>query len=158
MPSNYEKLSRPTGPSMDTSPVAVPCKAALSNIATVFPSDEKTPRLSNVSSPHSDKSVDPFDTDLEAMAPINTKNNCLDKSKTRSKSDCQVWPGRNEWKQNAKLNKKKKGCNFMSSMSCRNRIICKVIIAFLIIGIAVGVGVGISKPLGAPIWGDKSSK
>jgi hypothetical protein len=46
----------------------------------------------------------------------------------------------------------------MAKLSQRNRWIVKGLIIFLVVGIAVGVGFGVSKPLNAPIWGDKDDK
>lgn len=157
MPSNYEKISRPTGPSLDTN-LSLPEKACLSKINTA--SFERSPRLSSVSSPQSDKSADPFDTDLEATMPITSTNSCAYKTNTRGKnsSDCQVWPGRDQWKMKAKEAKRKRGCTCLAGLSKRNRCIAKILIVLLIVGIAVGVGFGISKPLNAPIWGDNKNE
>lgn len=156
MPSNYEKLSRPSGPSLDT--LSVPEKCALSSTISVCPTNEDAPRMSTASTPRSDKSANPFDTDVEAMVTTNTTDSCINKttsSPLARKSDCQVWPGKDHWKQKAKAAKARRSCNCMASLSPRNRIIAKVLLVFLVIGIAVGVGFGVSKPLGAPIWGDK---
>lgn len=155
MPSNYEKLSVPDGSPRPDTNVAVPEKAALSSVTTACPSpDERTPRVSNVSTPQSDKSGNPFDTDIEAMGHTRSTETCMLKNTTTKKSDCQVWPGKDHWKKQAKLAKRKRGCTCLARLSPRNRIIAKVLIALLIIGIAVGVGFGISKPLHAHIWGE----
>ncbi|RMJ07052.1 hypothetical protein BHE90_014759 [Fusarium euwallaceae] len=159
MPSNYEKLSRPSGPSIDT--LALPEKAAFSTNTTVCPDD--TPRMSTTSTPRSDRSTNPFDTDIEAMVPTHTTDSSGIQHKTSAsplarKSDCQVWPGKDHWKQKAKANKAKNRCTCMANLSRRNRIIVKVLMVFLVVGVAVGVGFGVSKPLNAPIWGDRDNK
>lgn len=139
----------------NTSLVAVPEKAALSNTTICGPM-EATPRTSQESSTKGT----PFGHDLEAG--IETHNsheliNTTTRTQTKQQGDCQVWPNKEHWKRKAKLAKaKNRNCNLMSKMSRRNRIITKIIIMFFIIGIAVAIGFGISKPLGAPIWGDKT--
>ncbi|EFY87122.1 hypothetical protein J3459_017548 [Metarhizium acridum] len=100
----------------------------------------------------------PFETDVEAMA----TNSSLDKPRssvilTRNK-DCQVWPNKRDWKQRAKAGKQNRTCAFMQRFNRRTRIMLKVLIIVLVVGIAVAVGFGVSKPLGAPIWGDKTTR
>lgn len=138
---------------LETSSLAVPEKAALSNVTTVC---DRSPRTSDASTPRSDK-LNPFDTDIEAMMPTSTTDSCTHKAlANKRKSDCQVWPDKKDWKQRAKASKKKRNnCACLASLSQRNRIIAKILIGLLIIGLAVGVGFGVSKPLNAPIWGDK---
>lgn len=147
--------SKPTsGMPLDTN-VAVPEKAALAN---VFASPVDTlARSSNDSSPRSLKSANPFDTDIEAIATTDSMQNCMTKTTTnlKTKTDCPVWPGKDHWQRRDKAAKMKRSCTFMAKLSPRNKIIAKVLIILLIVGIGVGVGFGVSKPLGAPIWGDK---
>ncbi|KAI2465683.1 hypothetical protein F4781DRAFT_17378 [Annulohypoxylon bovei var. microspora] len=116
-------------------------------------------RNSNVSTPCSASAPNGFDTDVEAMMPIKSSDH-LNKTASGNpvpKSDCAVWPGQDHWRQKARAAKiNNRSCQCMARLSHRNRIIAKVLIAFLIVGIAVGVGVGISKPLGAGIWQPKS--
>ncbi|EGY23636.1 hypothetical protein VD0002_g6213 [Verticillium dahliae] len=118
------------------------------------------------STPHSLRNDNPFDTDVEAMiTTTNTNNNNNNMSRkcttTISKADCpSVWPGKEHWKQKAKTAKRNRHntCNCLAHLSKRNRIIAKILIGLLIVGIAVGVGFGVSKPLGAPIWGVKDDE
>ncbi|KAK0385438.1 hypothetical protein NLU13_7914 [Sarocladium strictum] len=139
--------------------LAVPEKAALpSVVTTTTPVKSKSARSSADLTPRTDKTENPFDTDLEAMLPANesTLPGCV-RRETTNKNDCQVWPGVAEWKQKAKEAKAartRKSCNCLAGLSHRNRIIAKILIVLLIVGIAVGVGFGVSKPLGAPIWGN----
>ncbi|KAG6009932.1 hypothetical protein E4U21_000703 [Claviceps maximensis] len=102
-------------------------------------------------------STNPFETDVEAA-----EAHCsIDKPRASvvltRKKDCQVWPDKSDWKQRAKAGKKNRTCACMQRLSRRNRIIAKVLIIVLVVGVAVAVGFGVSKPLGAPIWGDKNS-
>lgn len=114
-------------------------------------SHEVPARASDVSSPSSNR-LNPFDTDVEAcITPSSTK---CELRKSRG-GDCEVWPGRDHWKQRAKAAKKKRAFGCLSQLSRRNRIIVKILIVVLIVGIAVAVGLGISKPLGAGIWHSK---
>lgn len=133
----------------DTEPivVAVPEKATLSTATTVniMPAQPSTP--------HSDHSSNPFDTDIEAalISQTTTRKSCT----ITRKGECQVWPSKDHWKEQAKDAKIKRSCTYMSRLSKRQRIVAKILVVFLVVGIAVGVGFGVSKPLGAPIWGKK---
>lgn len=139
--------------------LAVPEKATLPKIVTTTtPIKNTSARSSAEFTPRTDMTENPFDTDLEAMVPTNESSppGCV-RRETTNKSDCQVWPGTAQWKQKAKDSKRanaRKRLNCLAGLDRRNRIIAKVVIVLLIIGIAVGVGFGVSKPLGAPIWGD----
>ncbi|KAI1477249.1 hypothetical protein K445DRAFT_282676 [Daldinia sp. EC12] len=112
-------------------------------------------RGSNVSTPCSATASNGFDTDIEAMMPVKSSER-LNKTSTlgtRRKSDCPVWPGQEHWQQKAKAARiNNRSCQCIARMSKRNRIIAKILIGLLIVGIAVGIGFGISKPLGAGIW------
>ncbi|KAI1404521.1 hypothetical protein F4819DRAFT_108528 [Hypoxylon fuscum] len=113
-------------------------------------------RNSSVSTPYSASAPNGFDTDIEAMVSAKSSeylNKTTTGHTTKPKSDCPVWPGQDHWRRKAKAAKiNNRSCQCMARLSKRNRIIVKVLIALLIIGIAVGVGFGISKPLGAGIW------
>jgi hypothetical protein len=141
-----------------SSTLAVPEKAALSNVSSVStPIKCKSIRSSAESTPRADLTENPFDTDLEAMIPTDSSPPGCVRRETTHKSDCQVWPGTADWKQKARESKAartRKRFNCLAGLSRRNRIIAKIIIVLLIIGVAVSVGFGVSKPLGAPIWGD----
>jgi hypothetical protein len=129
--------------------IAIPDKATLSPIEKYS---------SNYSTPSSIRSADPFHTDIEAIATTNSRDNCVSKTTTTNcchdKSELMVWPTRKHWAQRDKAAKIKRSCTCMAHLSPRNRMIAKICIVLLVVGIAVSVGFGISKPLGAPIWGD----
>ncbi|KAG6040795.1 hypothetical protein E4U41_007012 [Claviceps citrina] len=99
----------------------------------------------------------PFEADIEAAG----AHGSIDKPRSsvvlNRKKDCQVWPDKQDWKQRAKAGKKNRTCACMQRLSPRMRIVAKVMIIVLVVGVAVAVGFGVSKPLGAPIWGDKNS-
>jgi len=120
------------------------------------PSAEKkglvTTRTSDLSTPTS-AHQNPFDTDIEAII-TNTESYPRKSAEcTKGGTDCQVWPGQDHWKRKAKDAKRNRhSCNCLAKLSKRNRILVKILIGMLIIGIAVGVGFGVSKPLGAGIW------
>jgi len=121
------------------------------------PSAEKTnvlPRPSDLSTPSSSHHANPFDTDIEAMITTTTDTgNRKSTECTKGGTDCHVWPGQDHWRRKAKAAKmQRRNCNCLGHLSKRNRIIVKVLIGFLVVGIAVGVGFGVSKPLGAGIW------
>jgi hypothetical protein len=138
------------------STITVPEKVALSHATTAYdPANDKTPRTSKDSGANQ---LNPFETDIEAMEMVDTRPTNNRMCAHRSKSEQQVWPTKEHWKQKAKSAKVKRSCNTpLARLSHRNRIIAKVLIVFLIVGIAVGVGFGVSKPLGAPIWGDNNN-
>ncbi|KKA30912.1 hypothetical protein TD95_002631 [Thielaviopsis punctulata] len=160
---------------MNSSTIAQPVPAAspetttrLDTTAPLQPSRSTATDASSDATLHEEKNADVRTTqvlpspthghddsfDVEAQAP--SRN--LRKSITLNHSDCQVWPGQDHWKRKAKAAKKERSITCLARLSKRNRIIAKVVLGVLIIGIAVAVGFGVSKPLGAPIWGDHSSK
>lgn len=132
--------------------LTVPDKTAKGSSVKVA-SLERTSSGTTAQSDHSN----PFETDVEAMI----TNSSLDKPRSSiiltRKKDCQVWPDKRELKQRAKAGKKNRTCAFMHRFNRRTRIMIKILVIVLVVGIAVAVGFGVSKPLGAPIWGDKSS-
>lgn len=136
---------------------------APSAAASLAPSPDLGPRRSSdVSTPataHND--LNPFDTDLEAMVSGRTiavgGDDCGMKSVScsnlKGSPDGQVWPGQAHWKKKAKAAKiNQRSCQLFARMSKRNRIIIKVLIGALLVGIAVGVGLGVSKSLGVGVW------
>ncbi|QPH03787.1 hypothetical protein C2857_000163 [Epichloe festucae Fl1] len=114
---------------------------------------ERTPSGTTARSDNSN----PFETDVEAMMMTASMDKPRGSVILTRKKDCQVWPDKRDWKQRAKAGKKNRTCAFMQRLSRRNRILVKVLIIVLVVGIAVAVGFGVSKPLGAPIWGDKNT-
>ncbi|KAK7966134.1 uncharacterized protein PG986_000411 [Apiospora aurea] len=114
-------------------------------------------RNSSVSTPSTAHHLNPFDADIEALRSSDNLNR-KSISATPPNPNCSVWPGQDHWKRKAKAAKRQnRTCNCMAHLSKRNRIIAKLLLGLLIIGIAVGVGVGISKPLGADIWKPKGA-
>lgn len=114
------------------------------------PSEVSTPASSN-------KDLNPFDTDMEAMITTRTTREddaCGMKSVSQSNvKGSQVWPGKDHWTKKAKANKiNQRNCQCLAKMSKRNRTLVKIGIILLVVAIGVGVGFGISKPLGAGIW------
>lgn len=154
-PNETERTNRPDLNLETNSPeLTKPSKDPFSSGLT--PAVEKSgasfSRTSDVSTPASSH-ANPFDTDIEAI--ITSSEHCMRKSTecTKGGTDCQVWPGQDHWKRKAKAAKMSRhSCNCLAHLSKRNRIIVKILIGLLIIGIAVGVGFGVSKPLGAGIW------
>ncbi|KAL7941782.1 hypothetical protein V8C42DRAFT_333699 [Trichoderma barbatum] len=139
--------------------ISVPDKALTPTVGVYAVPTNATSVTSITSNPQSDKTTtNPFETDIEALNSNNSFDKPLRKSMTLdAKMNCQVWPGKDHWEKQAKQTKmKRNNCACLTNLSPRNKIIAKVLIIVLVVGIAVSVGVGISKPLGAPIWGDKS--
>jgi hypothetical protein len=157
-----EKVTMPGHLTVNTAELPSHTGAALSP-STTCNSTEKTlnetsvelARDSTLSTPNSVHRLNPFDTDVEAG---HSSENLHRKStqftgRTLHNPNCTVWPGQDHWKQKARAAKiKNRSCQCMARLSKRNRLIAKILIAFLVVGIAVGVGLGISKPLGAGIW------
>ena len=133
--------------------ISVPEQAASKQPVTRVTPVNQTPVDSDPTTPRSDAS-NPFETDIEAMLTTSSAEKSRGSVILNRKNDCQVWPGKKDWKQRAKASKKRRTCAFMHRLDRRTRIMVKVLIIVLIIGIAVAVGFGVSKPLGAPIWGD----
>ncbi|RDA84386.1 hypothetical protein CP532_2899 [Ophiocordyceps camponoti-leonardi (nom. inval.)] len=144
------------GIQVQTTTIATLEKAALpATTVTAYPNSfERSPCPSGHTSPGSDRSQNPFDTDVEAMM----TNGSTDKHPRPSvvlnrQNDAQVWPGKDHWKQRAKAAKRQRSCTYMSRLDRRTRIAVKILVIVLVIGIGFAVGFGISKPLNAPIWG-----
>lgn len=132
---------------------------APSPVASLAPAFRGSSDVSTPATAHND--LNPFDTDLEAMISARTlaaaDDSCGMKSAScsnlKGSPDGQVWPGQAHWKKKAKAAKvNQRSCQCFARMSQRNRIIIKILIGALIIGIAVGVGLGISKSLGVGVW------
>ncbi|PHH62599.1 hypothetical protein CDD81_6833 [Ophiocordyceps australis] len=121
--------------------------------ATVNPYD-KSPSQSGPPTPRSDRTANPFDTDVEAMVTNSSTDKCPRASIViNRRDDCQVWPGKDHWKQRAKAAKRQRSCTCMARLNRRTRVVVKILIVVLVVGLAVAIGFGVSKPLGAPIWG-----
>ncbi|KFH43686.1 hypothetical protein ACRE_055970 [Hapsidospora chrysogenum ATCC 11550] len=131
------------------STITIPEKVALSNTTTAYePGLNQTPRTSK------DTTSNPFETDIEAMdMDVIDSKASTNRCRPNCRTDAHIWPGKDYWKQKAKSAKiKNRSCSPLAKMSRRNRIITKVLICILVLGIAVAVGFGVSKPLGARIW------
>lgn len=130
-------------------------KAAVSTTAMACASPcERSPCPSGHTMPRSERSANPFDTDVEAMVTQCSMDRCPRASVVLTRrNDCQVWPGKDHWKQRAKAAKRQRSCKWLAILNPRARIAVKILIVVLVVGLAVGIGFGISKSLGAPIWG-----
>ncbi|KAL7933959.1 hypothetical protein V8C35DRAFT_302875 [Trichoderma chlorosporum] len=140
--------------------ISVPDKAFTPTVGVYAVPTNATSVTSITSNPNSEKTTtNPFDADIEALHSHTSMDKPLRKSMTLdAKKNCQVWPGKDHWEQQARQTKmKRNNCTCMADLSPRNKIIAKILIIVLVVGIAVSVGFGISKPLGAPLWGDKSN-
>ncbi len=132
-----------------------PEKATLSDASTICVMPVSGSPRDSYATPRTEVGGNPFDTDVEAgmISQQTTRKSC----QLNRKSDCQVWPSRDHWKEKAKAAKKKRSWTCMARLSRRDRLIAKILLGLLLVGIAVGVGFGVSKPLGAPIWGKKDN-
>ncbi|KAH0497753.1 hypothetical protein TgHK011_005038 [Trichoderma gracile] len=139
--------------------ISVPDKALTPTVGVYAVPTNATSVTSITSNPHSDKTTtNPFDADIEALNSHSSLDKPMRKSITLdAKKDCQVWPGKDHWERQAKQAKmQRNNCACMAKLSPRNKIIVKLLIIVLVVGVAVSVGFGISKPLGAPLWGKKA--
>ncbi|PHH53326.1 hypothetical protein CFIMG_008227RA00001 [Ceratocystis fimbriata CBS 114723] len=131
----------------------------MSTDSTLHEKGMEVDEMQAIPSPIYDHPVNSFETDVEAMIPNSQTTRGSRKTMNLStNSDCQVWPGHDHWKRRARAAKKERTCTCLANLSKRNHIIVKVAIGLLIISVAIAVGFGVSKPLGAPIWGDKHDK
>ncbi|KAI1852403.1 hypothetical protein JX265_003829 [Neoarthrinium moseri] len=157
-----EKASQPGHLAVHTTELQTQNGAALSPVSTSN-SLEKGPKETSIdmprnsanSSPSSARRLSPFDTDVEAgqsSENLNRKSTQFT-GRTLNNPNCSVWPGQDHWKQKARAAKlKNRSCKCMAHLSKRTRLVVKILMAALIIGIAVAVGLGVSKSLGAGIW------
>ncbi|KJZ71273.1 hypothetical protein HIM_09346 [Hirsutella minnesotensis 3608] len=156
-PTQKDQAPLAAGIHIDTTITPVE-KAALATVTACPSPYDRSPCPSGHTSPRSERSANPFDTDVEAMVTNSSTDKCARASIVLNrKDDCQVWPGKDHWKQRAKAAKRERSCTCLARLNRRTRIAVKILIVLLVVGIAVGVGFGVSKPLGAPIWGKNSS-
>lgn len=157
----------------DVAVTVTPAPRLVTSAETLTPShrpsaDISYHRPSSVSTPATaqNESLNPFDTDLEAMVSSRTltggDDSCGMKSTSNSNLKCsgdgQVWPGQGHWKKKAKTARvNRHSCQMLAKMSKRNRIIAKIGIIALILAIALAVGLGVSKATGARIWSPKDN-
>lgn len=153
-PNKGGEFSPTAGLEVDTT-IATLEKAAPSTTVTSCHSPfDRSPSLSGHASPRSERGVNPFETDVEAMVTNCSTDKCPRSSVVLNRrNDCQVWPGKDHWKQRAKAAKRQRSCTWLARLNRHTRIAVKILIVVLVVGLAVGVGFGVSKPLGAPIWG-----
>lgn len=123
---------------------------------------------SNVSTPTSSthrvaacSTLNPFDTDIEAMVPGKTNESGATANPPRKSmggspcnaADAQVWFGRDDWRRRHKERRlRSKNCACFAKCSKRTRVIIQVTIVLVTVGAAVAIGLAISKAVGAPIW------
>ncbi|KOS17058.1 hypothetical protein ESCO_005857 [Escovopsis weberi] len=138
------------------SQISCPEKATLTTVRLTSSAEDCCDN-SALTTPTNERCGNPFDVDIEARASNSSVEKPCRKSLAIEQTDCQVWPGKDHWKKQAKQAKMNRSCSCLARLSRRNRIICKVGLILLVVGVAVAVGFGVSKPLGAPIWGGKKS-
>lgn len=155
MAAPNEKSQSLTGDAQQPAVITHPEKATLSNASTICAMPLGASPRDSFATPRSESGGNPFDTDIEAamISQSTTRKSC----QLPRKSDCQVWPSRDHWKEKAKAAKKKRSWTWMARLNRRDRLIAKIVLGLILVGVAVGVGFGVSKPLGAPIWGKKDT-
>ncbi|KZM23150.1 hypothetical protein ST47_g5734 [Ascochyta rabiei] len=122
--------------------------------------------LDNLSAPQSKTllEINPYERDLEAGLPLSAATTqqlpkvSVD-GRVKEVKECTMWPSRQAVLDKRKDHKRKKGCNLFQSLTSKQRLWVKIIIALLVVGAAVGLGVGISRAVGGGVWaGDGKSK
>ncbi|KAL6706880.1 hypothetical protein ACN47E_005023 [Coniothyrium glycines] len=66
--------------------------------------------------------------------------------------ECTMWPSRQAVMDKRKSYQRKRGCAFFRSLTIKQRMWAKIIIALLVVAAAVGLGVGISRAVGGGVW------
>jgi hypothetical protein len=116
----------------------------------------------------SKENVTAFEKDIESgnLTPLSAKddeNPFTNKISVEINKECKMWPSKQTLMQQRKSEKKqkreRKGCtgcaplrNRWEKFDKRQRLLIKIAIALLIIGILVAIGVGISKAVGGSYW------
>lgn len=93
-----------------------------------------------------------YEHDVEACRSNSMTNALSPYSYGPSQQPCSMWPGRKQLKDNRKALKKTRGCQPLARFDKKTRIMIKIAIGLLLVGLIIGVGVGISKAVGGGIW------
>lgn len=100
---------------------------------------------------HLDVSV--YDRDLESGVPLSAATTQQPKVSVDGRvKECTMWPSRQAIMEKKKLSQRAKGCSFFHSLSNKQRLWVKIIIALFLVAAAAGTGVGISKAVGGGVW------
>lgn len=94
-----------------------------------------------------------YDRDVEAGVPLSAATTQQPKISVDGRvKECTMWPSRQAIMEKKKLSQRAKGCSFFHSLSNKQRLWVKIIIALFLVAAAAGTGVGISKAVGGGVW------
>ena len=74
----------------------------------------------------------------------------------RFKKNCTVWPGTNQGK--SLCCQERRRWNPLRNLGNRQKVLVKILLGLLIVGLAVGLGIGIAKATGTGIWHNANSE
>ena len=102
---------------------------------------------------HLDINVNVCDRDLESGLPLSAATTQQPKVSVDGRvKECTMWPSRQAVLDKKKRTQRAKGCSFFHSLTSKQRLWVKIIIALFIVAAAAGTGVGISKAVGGGVW------
>ncbi|KAL5433263.1 hypothetical protein PMIN06_011755 [Paraphaeosphaeria minitans] len=102
---------------------------------------------------HLDVNVNVYDRDMESGAPLSAATTQQPKVSVDGRvKECTMWPSRQAILEKKKISQRAKGCSFFHSLSNKQRLWVKIIIALFLVAAAAGTGVGISKAVGGGVW------
>ena len=94
-----------------------------------------------------------YEQDLEAGSRIVVSSDI-----PRTTKECTVWPGKHQLMEKRMKMEKSRGCNPMRTLSKKQKLWMKVLIAMIIVGAAIGLGIGISKATGSGVFKTTNSQ
>lgn len=97
--------------------------------------------------------VNVYERDLESGLPLSQASTQQPKPSVDGRvKECTMWPSRQAVMDQKKRSKRAKGCSAFHSLTNKQRLWVKIIIAMLLVAAAAAVGVGISKAVGGGVW------
>jgi hypothetical protein len=97
--------------------------------------------------------VNVYDRDPESGVPLSAATTQQPKVSVDGRvKECTMWPSRQAIMEQKKLSQRAKGCSFFHTLSNKQRLWAKIIIALFLVAAAAGTGVGISKAVGGGVW------
>ncbi|KAH7401862.1 hypothetical protein DE146DRAFT_716150 [Phaeosphaeria sp. MPI-PUGE-AT-0046c] len=97
--------------------------------------------------------VNTFERDIEAGTPLSAATTQQPKVSVDGRvKECTMWPSRQAVMDQRKVHKRARGCNLFKTLTSKQRLWAKIIIALLVVAAAVGLGVGISRAVGGGVW------
>jgi hypothetical protein len=120
----------------------------------------RTPSAQPESSARRDLSPGDLERGLGGLSQTTTAANSSSANVNRTGDDgrlkeCTQWPTKQSLKQKARLAKNKRQCcPWWAGLTKKQKLIFKIVIALIFVGVVTAVAVGISRAVGGGVWSD----